>query len=298
MALSLDRVSGSNFSYQHRPLRECLDDLADLGRTGVELWGIAPQLHVQWTSNAEARAIGRAAAARGLEVVCFTPEQVMYPVNIASPDSRLRAASIAMFRRAAELAVELGAPMLFLTPGRGFESEPAGAAWRRSIDALGEIVDYAGSLGLDCVLEPLQRVESNLVNTAADAARAIAEAGGGGSGSGTGLGVALDTVAMAVAGDDVDAYFELLGGRVRHVHLIDGSPAGHLAWGDGELPLGRILADLDRHGYDGWMTVELFGDGNYARDPKPALARSYAAIADALDSPRRPTRASSRSTTT
>lgn len=295
MALSLDRISGSNFSYQHRPLGECFDDLADLGRTGVELWGIAPQLHVPWTSDAEARAIGRAAAARGLEVVCFTPEQVMYPVNIASPDSRLRSASIAMFRRAAELAVELGAPMLFLTPGRGFESEPVDAAWNRSVDALGEIVGYAESLGLACVLEPLQRVESNLVNTATDAARAVAEVSGG---AGSGLGVALDTVAMAVAGDDVDAYFELLGDRVRHVHLIDGSPAGHLAWGDGELPLGRILADLDRHGYDGWMTVELFGDGSYARDPKPALARSYAAIADALDAPYRPIRASSRSTTT
>lgn len=276
MPLSIDRVAGSNFSYQHRSLAECFRDLADLGRTGVELWGIAPQLHVPWLSDAEARAVRLAAAARGLEVVCFTPEQVMYPVNIASPDSRLRAASIATFRRAAEIAVELGSPRLFLTPGRGFESEPVDYAWRRSVDALGEIVGYAGSLGLECLLEPLQRVESNLVNTAADAARMLAAVGD------ERLGVALDTVAMAVAGDDVDAYFDLLGDRVRHVHLVDGAPAGHLAWGDGELPLGRILTDLDRRGYDGWMTVELFGDGGYAFDPKSALARSYAAISDAL----------------
>lgn len=277
MALSLDRVSGSNFSYQHRTLVECFDELAELGRTGVELWGIAPQLHVPWLSDADARTVRRAAATRGLEVVCFTPEQVMYPVNIASPDTRLRSASIAMFRRAAELAAELGSPQLFLTPGRGFESEPADAAWRRSVDALGEIVEYAESLGLACVLEPLQRVESNLVNTAADAASMLEAVGA------DRFGVALDTVAMAVAGDDVDGYFDLVGDRVRHVHLVDGAPAGHLAWGDGELPLGSILADLDRHGYDGWMTVELFGDGGYAQDPKPALARSYAAIADALD---------------
>ena len=274
--LSLAQISGSNFSYQHRTLAECFDDLAELGRTGVELWGIAPQLHVPWLSDAEARAVRREAAARGLEIVCFTPEQVMYPVNIASPDSRLRAESIAMFRRAAELAVEFGAPKLFLTPGRGFESEPAEAAWRRSVDALGEIAGYADRLGLECLLEPLQRVESNLVNTAADAARALDDVGA------RNLGVALDTVAMAVAGDDVDGYFELLGERVRHVHLIDGAPAGHLAWGDGELPLETILSALARHGYEEWMTVELFGDGSYAFDPRPALERSLGAVERAL----------------
>jgi protein FrlC len=87
---------------------------------------------------------------------------------------------------------------------------------------------------------------------------------------------------MAVAGDDVDAYFALLGGRVRHVHLIDGAPAGHLAWGEGELPLAEILAALDRHGYEGWMTVELFGDGGYALDPRAPLERSLAAVERAL----------------
>lgn len=276
MGITLDRVSGSNFSYQHRPLAECFDDLVALGRSAVELWGIAPHLHVPWLSDAEARAVGREARERGLEVVCFTPEQVMYPVNVASPDTRLRSASVAMFRRAAELAVELGAPRLFLTPGRGFEGASVAAAWARSVDALGEISEYAGRLGLECLLEPLQRVESNLVNTADEAARMLDDIGA------ENLGVALDTVAMAVAGDDVDTYFARFGERVRHVHLVDGAPEGHLAWGEGELPLEEILRALDRHGYDGWMTVELFGDGGYALAPRPALTRSLERLARAL----------------
>lgn len=274
--VGLAQVTGSNFAYQHRPLEECFDDLADLGRERVELWGIAPHLHVPWASDAEARGIRRLAAARGLAIVCLTPEQVMYPVNVASPDTRLRAASVAMFRRAAELAVELGATRVFLTPGRGLEGEPLGPAWQRAVDAIGEIAGYAGGLGLDCVLEPLQRIESNLVTNAADAARMLEDI------AAPNLGVALDTVAMSVAGENVDAYFDRLGDRVRHVHLIDGAPAGHLAWGEGELPLARILADLGRHGYTGPITIELFGDGRYAFDPKPVLARSLAAIEAAL----------------
>jgi protein FrlC len=177
-----------------------------------------------------------------------------------------------MFRRAAELCVELEAPLLFLTPGRGFENEPTDAAWRRSVDAIGEIAAHAASLGIDCVLEPLQRVESNLVNDSATLARMLDDI------SAPNLGAALDTVAMATAGETVDDYFTALGARIRHVHLIDGKPNGHLAWGDGELPLGDYLAALGRHGYDGCLTFELFGDGTYAFDPRPALDRCFAAV--------------------
>jgi len=271
----IDRVTGSNFSYQHGSLVRCFDDMASLGRTSLELWGIAPHAHVPWMTDAEARGIRRSAGDRGLSIACFTPEQVMYPVNVASPDARLRASSVATFLRAAELAAELGARMLFLTSGRGGETEPRSAGWNRAVDAVGEIAAYADRLGLACVLEPLQRVESNLVNSATDARRMLDEI------AAPNLGVTLDTVAAYAAGDSVDSYFAALGERVRHVHLIDGAPTGHLAWGDGALPLDEIIAALARHGYTGLATVELFGDGSYALDPRPALERSLAAIAAA-----------------
>jgi protein FrlC len=209
---------------------------------------------------------------RGLSAYCLTPEQVMYPVNVASPVDWLRTQSIAMFRRAAELCVELGAEKLLLTPGRGGEDEPVGTAWRRSVDAIGEIAAYADSLGVTCVLEPLQRVESNLVNDSPTLAAMLDEIGA------ARLGAVLDTVTMAVAGESVDDAFAALGDRIRHVHLVDGRPMGHLAWGDGELPLHDYLHALERHGYDGWMTFELFGDGTYALDPRAAVERCDAAV--------------------
>ncbi|WP_043627349.1 sugar phosphate isomerase/epimerase family protein [Nonomuraea candida] len=272
MTFPLDRFTGSNFAYQHLPFERFLDDAADLGRQRLELWGIAPQLHVPELSDAGARAVRRAAESRGLSVACLTPEQVMYPVNLASPDTGLRARSVAMFRRAAELCAELGAGLLLLTPGRGFEDEPVADAWRRAADAIGEITAYAGTLGVTCVLEALQRAESNLVNDSRALARMISEIGA------PNLGAVLDTVAMAVAGESVDDYFDALGDRVRHVHLIDGRPAGHLAWGDGELPLADYLEALERRGYGGLMTFELFGDGTYAMAPRPAVRRCLDAV--------------------
>lgn len=277
MTLSLRQITGSNFSYQHLSFDHFLDDMVALERERIELWGIAPQVHIPQLSDADARGIRRRIDERGLAVHCLTPEQVIYPVNIASPEPWLRQSSIALFRRAAELCVELGSPLLFLTPGRGFEDEPTtDAAWRRSVDALGDITGYAASLGVDCVLEPLQRIESNLVNDSAALSRMIADVGA------ANLGAALDTVAMATAGESVDEYFDTLGDLIRHVHLIDGRPNGHLAWGDGELPLADYLEALGRRGYAGCMTFELFGDGSYAFAPRSALEQCFAAVDAAL----------------
>lgn len=265
MTLSIDRITGSNFSYQHLPFDAFLDDMVALGRRKLELWGIAPHFHIPQLDHTALRSIRTQLDERELEVHCVTAEQVMYPVNIASPIPWLREESIALFRRTAEVCAELKSPLLFLTPGRGFENENAQNAWQRSVDAVGEIASYADTLGVACVLEPLQRVESNLVNDSQSLRRMIDDVGT------SNLGAVLDTVAMAAAGETVADYYGNLGTLIQHVHLVDGRPTGHLAWGDGELPLGSYVSALDSAGYTGHFTFELFGDGTYAFNPRPAL---------------------------
>jgi protein FrlC len=202
---------------------------------------------------------------RGLAVACLTPEQVAYPVNIASGADWLRQASLQLFLRAAETCSDLESPLLFLTAGRGYEDEPVDHAWKRSVRALQVITERASKLGVSCVLEPLQRVESNLVTNLASLKRMIGDV------EHPDLGVVIDTVALAVADDAVSDYGSAFGKKVRHVHLIDGSPAGHLAWGDGNLDLPAILRELDRLDYKGSFTFELFGDGAYSLKPRAAF---------------------------
>ena len=274
--MQTDQITGSNFSYQHLSFERFLDDMVTLERTHVELWGIAPHLHIPQLGADDIRRIKRMLRERELSVACLTPEQVAYPVNIASPVDWLRLSSIDMFRRAADLCTELGSPLLFLTAGRGFEDEPRSEAWERSAHSLRSIADYAASRGVRCVLEPLQRVESNLVHSVSDITLMLESVGS------DNLDVALDTVAMAAAGETVHDYDAAFGSAVRHVHLIDGRPTGHLAWGDGELPLIEYLEAFAAMEYRGFMTFELFGDGSYAYDPLPALRRSFAAVESAL----------------
>lgn len=83
-----------------------------------------------------------------------------------------------------------------------------------------------------------------------------------------------DVVVPFVQGEDPAQYPRLLGGRMRHLHLVDsdGTSESHLVPGDGVMPLKQILRDIRAAGYDGMATLELVT--NYLNDPS-----RYAALA-------------------
>jgi protein FrlC len=274
--LGADQICGSNFAYQHHTLERCLNDMVELGRTKMELWGIAPHLYIPDAGKHDVRNVLQLLRERELSVACITPEQVAYPVNIASGETWLREASVQLFLRAAEICSDLESPLLFLTSGRGYEDEPLEPAWERSVLALQSITERASELGVSCVLEPLQRVESNLVTDVSSLKRMLDDVGH------RDLGVVIDTVALAVAGDAISDYGRSFGGKVRHVHLIDGSPAGHMAWGDGNLDLPAILRGLGQLEYKESITFELFGDGSYSIDPRAAFQKCLNAWEDSI----------------
>lgn len=275
--LAASQVIGANFCFQHYPLESVAAALRDFGMREIELWGIAQHLDLFHVTDQRIAEVRRILADHGLSTFCFTPEQVLYPVNIASGDTGLRQASIERFYRAADICASLDATYLFLTSGRGYETEAPETAWKRAVESLREIAAYAHHRGIRCLLEPLQRVETNILLNAHDMRRMLDEIGA------DNMDVVLDTVAMAAAGDTVADYFNFFGQRVAHVQVVDGTPAGHLVWGDGNLPLGRYIGELAEHGYAGKVTFEPFGNGSYALDPIAAWQRNLAAIAPYLN---------------
>lgn len=270
--LSRHQLLGASFSFQHLPMAEVAAILSRHGFREMELWGIAPHLDLFHTDDAKVAALRGLLADHGLTVRIFTPEQVVYPVNIASGDAALRRASIDRFRRAADIAAALGARHLFLTAGRGYESAPPEIAWDHAAKALDEIAHHAQTLGLRCLLEPLRRSESNILHSAADLQRMMDQLGR------DTIDAVLDLVAMAAAGDRPADYLQRFGARLAHVHVVDGTPAGHLVWGDGTLPLADWITALAAAGYVGTLSFEPFGDGSYALAPEQALIRNLAGI--------------------
>ncbi|MDB5474107.1 MAG: hypothetical protein JWP99_1410 [Devosia sp.] len=264
------RFAGMNIHYFRHDFGRFLRDLTALELSRVELWGGMPHLSPDDVDSAEVAAIRKQIADHDLSLICFTPEQCLYPINLASEHVRTRHRSLNYFQRSLEIAAELGAPELLVTAGWSYLDADPREGWVRARDALGELARRAETLGVGLLLEPLSRTESNLITTADDLVRMRKEI------ASPVVGAILDLNAMAAAGDTPADYLSRFGSDLRHVHLCDGTPEGHLAWGDGNLPMGDYLNALLDGGYDGSFTFELVTQA-YWLDPRSALERSVTA---------------------
>ena len=80
-----DRISAMNIQYRYYPLEKFLDDTAQCGLSNVELWGAAPFFHIEDLTYRDIVRVRHEIERRGLRLVCLTPEQCVYPVNLAAP---------------------------------------------------------------------------------------------------------------------------------------------------------------------------------------------------------------------
>lgn len=274
--ISREQITGMNFHYLHYPIEYFLDSMARYQFQNIELWGASPHFYVDDLSPADVRRMKRAIEQRGLKLVCFTPEQCMYPINLAAKEEYIRERSIRYFIRSLEVAAELEAPLLLVTPGWGYLSEPSEEAWKRSRDSLQRLAEQAGRLGIALVLEPLTPVESRLVCDLPSLKRMLAEV------ASPQLKGMIDTIPLALAEEELADYFRELQEDLVHIHFIDGAPEGHLAWGDGILPAQRYLQTLAECGYKGALTLE-FTSFRYLDEPDLAIEKTLETLKPFLD---------------
>ena len=257
-------IAGMNFHYAHYPFDYFLESMKSLGIEKIEIWGASPHLYVNDLQMTQINVIKKKIKEQGLEVICFTPEQCVYPVNIAAQEDYIRERSIKYFEKSLQVCHQLEVAMLLITPGWGYLSQPVEEAWSRSRDALAGLAGQAGKLGICLALEPLTPQESNLITELSSLKRMLSEI------NSPYLKGMLDTIPMAMAGEDIENYLRELGQDLIHIHFIDGKPKGHLAWGDGILPLQDYLEKLRRYDYQGYLSLEIT-DRSYFIEPAQAV---------------------------
>ena len=114
-------------------------------------------------------------------------------------------------------------------------------------------------------MEQLQPYESNLVLNLQDIKRVLDEV------DSPAMYICVDVVAMAVAGEELKDYFEVLGrDRIKLIHFAD---TCHYILGDGELPLKDYLKTLEEYDYDGIVDLEI-NDSIYWDDPHESIRKS------------------------
>ncbi|MFS0724342.1 sugar phosphate isomerase/epimerase family protein [Paenibacillus sp. 1P07SE] len=258
------QIAGMNEHYRLYPLSYFLDAMVMTGIEAIELWAGAPHLYMGHASDASLDSIRKEIERRGLKLICYTPEQCQYPYNIAAKEDDLRSRSMTYFQRSLEAAARLGSGMFQTVPGWGYFDEPSEDAWERARESLAVLAARAGELGITMTLEPLERRGTNVITNLPQLRRMLGEVGS------PHLKVIIDTCPMAAAGESFNDYFQAFGEDVRHIHFVDSQ---HRSWGEGSFSAETFLRDIEGHGYEGYLTLEICARNTFI-DPTAAVRKS------------------------
>lgn len=268
MNIQRHQIAAMNIQYRYFPLKRFLDDTVSCGIKNVELWGGAPHFYLKDLTYRNIVQIRREITSRGLKLICYTPEQCIYPINLAADRRVERRRSLKYFEDQLRAAAELGADKMLVTTGWGYlDNSNRQDAWNYAKDGLFDLAELAKFYGITLALEVLRQDESNLVYNLPTLMKMLKEL------NHPSVGGMIDTIPMALAGERPKDYLEALGDKLVHVHFIDGTPRGHLAWGDGCLDMAGYLQEFSDYGYQKMLSLEIT-DGRYYMEPTGSLRQS------------------------
>ena len=238
----MDRpLSATQWIFGDEPLRHVARRLAELGYDGIELSGD--------TDSVTPEQVRKIVEPLGLRVtsICglYTSER-----DLSHPDRGRRRAAVDYVRRCIELGAGVGAAVVIVVPAavgriRPLADRQSEWGWAgESLSALAESVPPGGPL---LVLEALNRYETHLVNTVAQADQLRRET------ESARIAIMADVFHMNIEEHDVVETMRAHGTAIRHVHLAD---SNRREPGAGHVDFARVLAALESEGYAGALAME------------------------------------------
>jgi sugar phosphate isomerase/epimerase len=231
----------------NHPARDVLQQVewvASLGLGFIDLT-LEPPMAASWRVDREA--VRQALDRYGLGVVGHTA----YYLPIASGIEEIRRASLEELRRCVDVFASIGARWMNIHPDRHAPMHSRAFFVEKNLDTLTELLPYATDRDVGLMLENLP----GDFNTAAQMGELLDPL--------PELGLHLDVghANLMVGYSTVEELLAAYGARLRHVHLHDnkgGSADLHLPLGTGSVDVRGAVRLLQRHGYDGTITLEVF----------------------------------------
>ncbi|MFJ4027475.1 sugar phosphate isomerase/epimerase family protein [Paenarthrobacter sp. NPDC089989] len=175
--------------------------------------------------------------------------------DVSDPDSDRRESGIAYLRGCVDIAAAVGSPHvagpMFSATGRAELLEPGErqARWQNAVESLRVVADYAADRGVRLAIEPLNRFETDMVNTVEQGLTLCDDIGR------ENVGLLVDTFHMNIEEKDIADAVRKAGSRIFHVQVSEndrGTPgSGHVPWD----PFFHSLQDIH---YSGQIVVESF----------------------------------------
>ena len=221
--------------------------VADMGYDGVEI----PFNDLSVLDAAATRQACEAAGV-GLTACCV----VIPGTSISSPDPAERAAGVDRLKQLVDITAEMGgdtvAGPLYAPVGHHTGRWRTDEEWAWCAEGLAAGAEHAAKAGIRLAIEPLNRFETYMFNTASDAVKLVQEVGS------EHLKVQLDTFHGNIEEKDTAAAIRATGPWLGHFHASEsdrGLP------GTGQVRWKEVFAALNDIDYSGWVTIESFATG-------------------------------------
>lgn len=248
--------------YQRNPLEHCFMDAKEYGYDYIELWGGRPHAYAPDLKAGDINEVRRLIEKYEMPVLGYTPEHNAYPYNYMIGSEAQRRDAFDYLKLSLEMAKEMGAEFVLTSPANGGYLATYDQLWSRLEKNIQELGDYAAKLEIKLVVEALTPYESNFFTRANDLVELFRRVD-----NPYVVGM-CDIVPPFVQHESIMAYFDKLGNKMDHMHIIDGENGSdtHMIPGEGNIPIKEMLYEMKRIGYDKTATLELVT--NYINEPR------------------------------
>jgi D-psicose/D-tagatose/L-ribulose 3-epimerase len=255
----------SSWSSADLPL---IDHVSELGLDAIEIPLMEPD-------SVDPAAIGERAQAAGLDVV--TSLALPEDADPAHEDAAVRRRGLQLLVRCIDLTAGMGATsfsgVVYSAIGRRIERRPEESDYERAAEVLKEAARFAQDRGVTIGIEPINRYETFLVNTAEQAQALVDRI------DEPNVGIHLDAYHMNIEEDDFYETTLATVPRLVHFHMSEshrGIP------GHGTVDWNAIMRALADGGYSGVVGLESFTDIAEAMKAATCIWRDLAPSSDVL----------------
>lgn len=258
----MSKVGMFTSGYQRNPLEHCFMDAKEYGYDYIELWGGRPHAYAPDLKAGDINEVRRLIEKYEMPVLGYTPEHNAYPYNYMIGSEAQRRDAVDYLKLSLEMAKEMGAEFVLTSPANGGYLATYDQLWGRLEKNIQELGDYAAKLEIKLVVEALTPYESNFFTRANDLVELFRRVD-----NPYVVGM-CDIVPPFVQHESIMAYFDKLGNKMDHMHIIDGENGSdtHMIPGEGNIPIKEMLYEMKRIGYDKTATLELVT--NYINEPR------------------------------
>lgn len=243
--------------FQDHSLEQMVDVLRRFGYVGIGITLGFPHLDPFHATRARLGEVRRLLEEKRLAPAIETGARyVLDPYrkhrpSLVSVDAPAREQRVAYYRRAVEIAAEIGAKVVSIWSGTPQPGIPPERSWSRLVEGLAPVLDLAAAAGVRVGFEPEPGMFVEDLAGFRELRRRLPHPA---------LGLTIDVGHLAVTeAEPWAAHLEGHGDDLVHVHLDDvrGRVHEHLPLGEGQIDWTEVISTLERIGYAGLALVEL-----------------------------------------